>query len=331
MESLQVDHVLRHLDRVRPGGTICPGLLARRLGTDPSSLRPVLADLEQQGRIAILQRGQRKSLGEVRGPFRVAPVRSRLPGREFAGWVGIDYSGAGHPQSPQRGLRVFVAHPAGPPQEMAGPEAAGRWSRQALFSWLRRLADAGAPFLIGVDHALGVPWEWAQSQGLGDWDAVLRHVSRSWPADRYPLADLRVKKPFPAVAEGYRLCDRWAAGAKSVFHFDVPGSVAGSTFAGLPWVARLRQVAGHRIHFWPFDGWVPAPGKTVLAEIYPSLWRRRFATPRDLDADQRDAWTVAAWMRWAATGDHLIRYWQPPLNDEEKARAAVEGWILGVV
>jgi hypothetical protein len=44
------------------------------------------------------------------------------------------------------------------------------------------------------------------------------------------------------------------AGAKSVFHFDVPGSVAKSTHAGLPW---LRYIRLHvpTVHFWPFDGW----------------------------------------------------------------------------
>jgi hypothetical protein len=38
------------------------------------------------------------------------------------------------------------------------------------------------------------------------------------------------------------------AGAKSVFHFDVPGSVAKSTHAGLPWLKYLRQKMGERVH-----------------------------------------------------------------------------------
>ena len=38
--------------------------------------------------------------------------------------------------------------------------------------------------------------------------------------------------------------------------FHVPGSVAKSTHAGLPWLRYLRQQMGTRVHFWPFDGWV---------------------------------------------------------------------------
>ena len=51
-----------------------------------------------------------------------------------------------------------------------------------------------------------------------------------------------------------RLTDE-RAGAKSAFHFDVPGSVAKSTHAGLPWLRFIRQQVGGRVHFWPFDGW----------------------------------------------------------------------------
>jgi hypothetical protein len=185
------------------------------------------------------------------------------------------------------------------------------------------------PLLIGIDHALGVPLDYARRQRLRGWDAVLAHMARRWPADRIPVAETRLKHAAPPVEEGYRLCDCWAASAKSIFHFDVPGSVASSTFAGLPWIARLRKDCGAMIHFWPFDGWVPPAGKTVIAEVYPSLWRRRFDAP-DLGPDQRDAWTVAVWLEWAAGSGALPRYWEPPLTAEEKARARVEGWILGV-
>src|ERR1700758_933845 len=43
--------------------------------------------------------------------------------------------------------------------------------------------------------------------------------------------------------------------AQSVFHFDVQGSVAKSTHAGIPWLRFIRQRLGERVHFWPFDGW----------------------------------------------------------------------------
>jgi hypothetical protein len=72
-----------------------------------------------------------------------------------------------------------------------------------------------------------------------------------------------------------RLCEERSR-AKSVFHFDVQGTVAKSTHAGLPWLRFLRQQLGAAVHFWPFDGWQPPAGRSVLAEVYPALWNRTF-------------------------------------------------------
>jgi hypothetical protein len=58
-----------------------------------------------------------------------------------------------------------------------------------------------------------------------------------------------------------RLTEQWTATAKSVFLFDVQGSVAKSTFAGLPWLLYLRSWCKRPIHFWPFDGWGGSSGQ----------------------------------------------------------------------
>jgi hypothetical protein len=60
-----------------------------------------------------------------------------------------------------------------------------------------------------------------------------------------------------------------------VFHFDVQGSVAKSTHAGIPCLLYLRRQLGTRLHFWPFDGWSIPAGKSVVVEVYPSLWKHR--------------------------------------------------------
>jgi len=105
--------------------------------------------------------------------------------------------------------------------------------------------------------------------------------------------------PAPGLRVGeaneLRLCERWTSSAKSVFHFDVQGSVARSTHAGVPWLKRLRDEAGERIHFWPFDGWVPAPGKSVVAEVYPSIFRNRYAR-EGRTPDEQYASATARWM-----------------------------------
>lgn len=118
--------------------------------------------------------------------------------------------------------------------------------------------------------------------------------------------------------------------AKSVFHFDVPGSVAKSTHAGLPWIWRLRQEMGELIHFWPFDGWYPPAGISVIAEAYPSLWNDRH--PRvGRTPDQHDAFTLATEFREADTTGSMERWWRPDLTQAEQRRASFEGWILGLI
>lgn len=68
--------VRRELATLRPGATMCPGELARRVlpGTpDPlGALRPWLAEMERSGEVRITQRGRPASLETLRGPFRVS-------------------------------------------------------------------------------------------------------------------------------------------------------------------------------------------------------------------------------------------------------------------
>ncbi len=117
--------------------------------------------------------------------------------------------------------------------------------------------------------------------------------------------------------------------AKSVFHFDVQGSVAKSTHAGIPWLRFLRQRLGNRVHFWPFDGWVIPPLKSAVAEVYPSLWKHAYPM-EDRTPDQHDAYTIAARLREADKDGQLCGWLNPALMPAERTIAGVEGWILGV-
>jgi hypothetical protein len=118
------------------------------------------------------------------------------------------------------------------------------------------------------------------------------------------------------------------AAAKSVFHFDVPGSVAKSTHAGLPWLRYIRlHVPG--VHFWPFDGWDLPAGRSVVTEVYPSLCNRGFAR-ENRNEHQHDAFSVAEWMRRSDLDGTLADFLAPPLAPAEREAAHVEGWILGI-
>lgn len=114
-----------------------------------------------------------------------------------------------------------------------------------------------------------------------------------------------------------------------MFQFDVQGSVAKSTHAGLPWLRYLRRALGDRVHVWPFDGWDIPPGISAIVEVYPALWNRSF--PRgERTADQHDAWSVAAWQQAADLGGSLARFLKPSLTPAEREIAQIEGWTLGV-
>jgi hypothetical protein len=170
-----------------------------------------------------------------------------------------------------------------------------------------------------------------------DWPDFLLDFQKHWPTHEPHtyidfIRDGHMGEGSKRMGEDtwLRLTERWTATAKSVFLFDVQGSVAKSTHAGLPWLLYLRKKCKQPVHFWPFDGWEIPEGKSVVAEVYPSLWTRRF--PKEgRDGDEQAAYAVAAWLQRADQSGSLGNYFNPPLTREERDVAAIEGWILGVV
>jgi hypothetical protein len=71
-------------------------------------------------------------------------------------------------------------------------------------------------------------------------------------------------------------------------------------------------------------------GKSVVAEVYPSLRTRRFPNEGG-DGDEQAAYAVAAWLRRADRDGSLDGFFRPNLTAEERGIAKIEGWILGVV
>ena len=126
-----------------------------------------------------------------------------------------------------------------------------------------------------------------------------------------------------------RLAEVRAGATKGVFRFDVQGSVAKSTHAGIPWLRFIRQRLGPRVHFWPFDGWDIPAGRSAIAEVYPAL--ERFFARKERTGDQHDAYSVAAWLSRADRNGELSAFLKPTLTPAERAVAQAEGWILGVV
>lgn len=252
----------------------------------------------------------------------------------FSTYIGIDYSGAQTPESRLRTLQVYETKPNGPPMKVhTAAQGARNWSRLEVAQYCQEALEGDGPVIIGIDHGFSFPIDYMQRHGLKDWDAFLQDFMRHWPtADPYTSVEsLRDGNPRSGDAKELRLCEQWTATAKSVFLFDVQGSVAKSTHAGLPWLLWLREMpkSGTPVHFWPFDGFEVPEGHSVIAEAYPALYKRRFSKD-GRTADEQDAWSIAAWMQECDRRGILDRYFSPPLTLPEQKLARLEGWILGV-
>lgn len=257
------------------------------------------------------------------------------PGHQFARYIGIDYSGAATPERGLPGIRVYESlRGAEPVERRPHRDPRRNWSRISLLDWLgKQLTASPGPVLCGLDHAFSFPLAWFEEHARPlNWEAFLDDFVQGWPTHQRGVSVEALRRSpcerrRPGSARWRRQTDL-CFGAKSVFHFDVPGSVAKSTHAGLPMLQCLRNRLGKAVHFWPFDGWVPRKGVSVIAEIYPSLWSHRY--PRaNRTPDQHDAYASAKALSGFDASGTLQSAFNPDLNSEARNAAEIEGWILG--
>ena len=257
----------------------------------------------------------------------------------YARYLGIDYSGGENPISSLRGLRVYLALGREEPNEVKPPPGPKRhWTRRGLAEYLIALLRESPRTVVGIDHGFSFPLAYFNGHKIrGNWDAFLDHFQAHWPTHedsvwvrdiRYGLRGLKAQRTGDSTWR--RLCELRVKGAKSVFHFDCPGSVANSTHAGLPWLKLLRSSEGVNAHFWPLDGWEPPPVGHTVAEVYPSLWSGRYPVQESWTADQQDAYTVAKWLQEADGSGELQNAFAPDTSLKERMVGRIEGWILGV-
>jgi hypothetical protein len=255
----------------------------------------------------------------------------------FQRYIGIDYSGAKTPDSSLKGLRVYEATRASAPVEVEPPPSPRKyWTRRGLAEWLAKHLAENVPSIVGIDHGFSFPRRYFEVQRLEpDWPTFLDDFQKHWPTDAAHTCVDFIRHGSSGEGKARSGSAHWRriteerAGAKSVFHFDVPGSVAKSTHAGLPWLRYLRNQLGDRVHFWPFEGWEIPAGRSALMEVYPSLWNKSY--PReDRTPDQHDAYVTAAWLRQVDRNGSLDKFLKLNLPPGEYPVARIEGWILGV-
>ncbi len=254
----------------------------------------------------------------------------------FDRYIGIDYSGAETPTSSLKGLRVYSASLAAPPHEVQPPPGPRKyWTRRGIAEWLLSELNGAGTAIVGIDHGFSFPLRYFEAHGLPlDWEAFLEDFHGHWPTDNDNMYVDFIRDGIHGNGLTRLGNARWRriteerARAKSVFHFDVQGSVAKSTHAGIPWLRYLKIALGEKVFFWPFEGWEPPTGRSVVVEVYPALWSRQFPQ-MDRDGHQHDAYSIAGWMRQSDLNGSLAKWFTPTLSAAERTAAEIEGWIFG--
>lgn len=256
------------------------------------------------------------------------------PSNLFQHYVGIDYSGAETPVSRLKGLQVFCATVNKEPTKMITPKGDRlNWTRSEIAHWCAEHLLKKSPIIIGIDHGFSFPMSYMTRYGISDWNHFLEDFRQHWPTDEddTKVEDIRNNNPRNGERTEFRLTEKWTSSAKSVFQLDGPGQVGKSTHAGIPWIRFLRQnpQIKKRVHFWPFDGFELSPNASVIAEVYPAIFRNRYQR-YDRTGHEQDAWSIAKWLKEMDCRGVLDRYFNPPLSPPERKQAQLEGWILGV-
>ncbi|WP_049975896.1 hypothetical protein [Azospirillum sp. B506] len=289
-----------------------------------------------------------------------APVFGRFIAIDWSGSVSKGYAG------------IAVAEcAAGDAAPRLVKSPGKRWSRTAVFDWLRGELACG-PTLVGIDCAFSLPFTVAalgfpgrQASVFDLWDAVEEVCAtesdfggRSFLNHPLHGAGFWHGGPQPDWYQDPHRATEWACRADGLGHPQSPYKLIGpkqvgkAGLAGMRVLRALRAALPGRLAVWPFED--PAPGQSVMVEIYPRLFlqhtgfgQRKIRDGGEMDEALRrlgshpleragmvsdhdsDALVSAAGLRWlAATPQTWVRAWAPPGLDDTARRQ--EGWIFGV-
>ena len=231
-------------------------------------------------------------------------------------------------------IQVYEGIGGGVPVMVRSPSSTSKqrrnWNRLEVASWLAERLQRDDRCLVGIDHGFSFPLDYFKRNKLKTWSTFLADFVKHWPtADADATVEqFRDNSKRAGNAKELRLSERWTSSAKSVFQFDVQGSVAKSTHAGLPFLKQIRD-QNSDVHFWPFDGWSLPKEKSVIAEVFPSIFRNRYSR-ETRTVDQQDAYSICCWLRDMDAIRRLEDFASPPLTEAQRKIGELEGWILGV-
>jgi len=250
---------------------------------------------------------------------------------DFAGFVGIDWSGARGPRQP--GIQLAEALPGGAAPRTILTDDGRHWGRGSVHDWLLRRAeaatmDSGPPLLVGIDFAFAHPFvdEGAYYPGLAgsppDAAALWGLVDDCCRDDRHfyggavfaaPGIGDYYLSPRHHGAPHYRsrrrlteLAARASARAPSpTFKAIGADNVATGSMAGMRLIHALKAALGPRLAIWPFDRVEAArlPRLSmVLVEIFPSYYFHRVGMNPAKNAAADPAFMSAALAAYDSAG-----------------------------
>lgn len=285
----------------------------------------------------------------------------------FDFYIGIDWSGA---KGSYSGIALAECRADGSGPRLIAPPA-GRWTRSAVAAWLGQRIASGERLLAGFDFAFGFPW----IEGEGYLAQRVPHITDAfalWELIEQASAEAPDFHSGPLVTHETFADSYWVSGKQkpewrndkrrtetacgeatstypeTVFKLIGAKQVGKAALAGIRTLRAIRLAAPAQVAVWPFED---ADRPTVLAEIYPTLFRRQAlggtakikeratldnalaalgsgparGAPASFSDHDGDALISAAGLRWLDRSGKLFT-----VPEEAKAQARREGWIVGV-
>lgn len=295
--------------------------------------------------------------------------------RLFSAYVIVDWSAAAKPSTGadsiwigvlKRDVRFRLGFESYNPATRAEAET-------RLAAILDDLKKRGERALVGFDFPLGFPRGLAKALALpGDkawravWDqlgkmvkdkadntnnrfGVGSEINRRLTGGPFPfwgcppkdalttLQPKRVREHGPDDLPEFRLADKAAKGAHSIWKLYYNGSVGGQAIVGIPAVRRLKDARGEAVRVWPFETGFKALTEAdlegvdvVVAEVYPSLLK---AVPAPGEVkDLAQVRELAEHFAKLDEAGKLAALFAAPKGLDEDALTVAEteeGWILG--
>jgi hypothetical protein len=170
---------------------------------------------------------------------------------------------------------------------------------------------------LGIDHAFSFPMAYFERQGLPlDWPGFLHEFQSHCPTDEANTYADFVREGMAGCwskVDGgpswLRLTDQWMASGKSAFYSMFREHSHVQPMPVCPGCGICGRSSMPKFISYLFDGWDVPQDLSVVAEVYPSLWMKRFPRP-GRNNDQHAAHSVAAWLRHADLNRSLSQFAQ---------------------